>query len=75
MVPSMVSPTAAMVTEDATGAARGLPSTAPAALAPAAQQAGNTSKAADPAIAQHARTVFRMRINLARPLYASRATR
>jgi hypothetical protein len=71
----MVSPTAAMVTEDAAGAARRLTLTAPAVLAPAAQQAGSTSKAADPAIAQHARTVFRMRINLARPLYARDATR
>ena len=68
MVPSIVSPTAAMVTEDAAVAARGLPSTARAVLAPAAQQAGRTSMAADPAIAQHARTVFRMRNNLARLL-------
>jgi hypothetical protein len=57
-----------MVTEDAGGAARGLTSPAPAVLAPAAQQAGPTITAADPAIAQNARTVFRMRINLARPL-------
>jgi hypothetical protein len=60
----MVSPTAAMVTEDAAGAARGLPSTAPAVLAPAAQQAGSTSKAADPATAQIARPVLRMPINV-----------
>jgi hypothetical protein len=57
-----------MVTEDAGRAARGLTSPAPVVLAPAAQQAGATTKAADPAIAQNARTVFRMRINLARPL-------
>jgi hypothetical protein len=71
----MVSPTAAMVTEDAGEAARALTSTASAVLAPAAQQAGSTSKAADPAIAQSARAVFRMPINLARPLNARDATR
>jgi hypothetical protein len=57
----MVSPTAAMVTE-AAGAARELTSAAPAGLAPAAQQTGATSKAADNAL-----TVFRMPINLAVP--------
>jgi len=53
-----------MVTE-AAGAARGLTSAATAGLAPAAQQAGATSKAVDNAL-----TVFRMPINLVRPLHA-----
>ena len=59
MFPSIVSPTAAIVTEAAAGAA------AHVTALSAAAEAGSISKTADPAIAQSAVTVFRMRINLA----------
>ena len=60
MLPSIVSPTAVIVTEAASGEAAGVVPPA------AAGQAGSTSRAADPAIAQVALTLYRMRINLAR---------
>jgi len=68
-----VSPTAAMVTEPPAE-----PPAAPAAGAvalPAAGQAPSTSKAAVPAIAQTALTLFRMLINLTGPRVPAAATR
>jgi hypothetical protein len=66
--PSIVSPTAAIVTEaEAEAEAAG---EAEAVTAPAAQEAAGTSMTADPAIAQSARPMFRMRINLARQAWA-----
>jgi len=59
VVPSIMSPTAAMVTESIPGAAG-------VTALPAAGQAASTSRAADPVAAQNALTVFRMRINLAK---------
>jgi len=65
--PSIVSPTAAIVTEAAAGEAAAATGEAAAVTAPsAAEEADGTSMTADPAIAQSARTMFRMRINLAR---------
>ncbi|HLM89652.1 MAG TPA: hypothetical protein VK284_11610 [Streptosporangiaceae bacterium] len=59
MVPSIVSPTAAIVTEAAAGEAAGV------VLPATAGQAGSASSTADPAMAQSTLPVFRMRINLA----------
>ena len=60
MVPSIVSPTAAMVTEAGAGPV------AAAGLASAAGQAASTSTAADPTIAHQARTEFRIGVNVTR---------
>jgi hypothetical protein len=59
VLPSIVSPTAVIITEAVSGEAAGLVPLATAG------QAGSTSRAADPAIAQVALALYRMRINLA----------